>query len=84
MHIEHHPIASEFPEHREAIHALKLGNAHFKRLLDDYEGVDKTITRIENGEARLDDTSLETLKKQRLALLDAIKSMLDGHKVAAL
>jgi uncharacterized protein YdcH (DUF465 family) len=80
MHIDHHPIATEFPEHREAIHALKLGNAHFKRLFDDYELVDKAITRAENGEERIDAVTLETMKKQRLALLDQIKVMLDAHR----
>jgi hypothetical protein len=84
MHIEQHPIAAEFPEHHDAIHALKLGNAHFKRLLDEYEAVDKAITRIENGEETLGDVALETMKKQRLAHKDALKSMIDGHKVAAI
>ncbi|WP_374351538.1 YdcH family protein [Chitinimonas sp.] len=80
MHIEHHPIAGEFPEFRDAIHALKMGNAHFKRLMDDYELVDKAITRVENGEERLDDMALETMKKQRLALKDNIQVMLNEAK----
>lgn len=82
MHIEHHPLITEFPEKREAIHNLKLSNAHFSRLAQDFEHVDKAVTRIENGEERLDDLSLETMKKQRLALKDELWGMLQ-HAVTA-
>lgn len=76
MHIEHHPLITEFPEHREAIHSLKLENAHFARLATEYEGVDKAVTRAENGEEHLGDLALEDLKRQRLSLKDQIYAML--------
>ena len=46
MAIEHHPLIAEFPEQREAIHALKMENSHFQRLMDSYENVDKEIVRM--------------------------------------
>lgn len=77
MHIEHHPIIREFPEHRDAIHNLKMADAHFKHQLDDYEILDKAIVRVENGDERLDDLALALMKRQRLSLKDAIKASLD-------
>jgi hypothetical protein len=76
MHIEHHPLITEFPDHREAIHALKQANSHFARLAGEYEQVDKTITRAENGEEHLGDLALDDLKKQRLWLKDQLYGML--------
>ncbi len=72
MHIEHHPLISEFPAHRDAIHALKLSDAHFNRLAGEFEKLDKAITRAENGEEHLGDLALEVLKKQRLSLKDQL------------
>lgn len=76
MHIEHHPLIAEFPEHRNAIHILKQENNHFARLAGEYESVDKAVTRAENGEEHLGDLALETLKRERLALKDALYDML--------
>jgi len=78
MHIDHHPLIAEFPEHREGIHSLKLSNAHFNRLASDFELIDKAITRVENGEEPVGDVALEVMKKQRLALKDAIRGMLEA------
>ncbi|PHV10735.1 YdcH family protein [Chitinimonas sp. BJB300] len=76
MHIDHHPLTSEFPEHREAIHNLKLADAHFCRLAGEFESIDKAVTRAENGDEHLGDLALEVLKKQRLAIKDQLWSML--------
>jgi len=76
MHIDHHPLIAEFPDFRDQIHALKISNAHFNHLAADYELVDKAVTRVENGEEPVGDVALEVMKKQRLALKDAIRAML--------
>ena len=76
MHIEHHSLIAEFPEHRDTIHALKQENAHFSRLAGDFEHIDKAVTRIENGEERTDPVTLENMKKQRLAVLDELYGMI--------
>lgn len=76
MPVEHHPLIAEFPEHRDAIHDLKEGNAHFQRLMHDYESVDKEIFRMEEGIETPEDTVLTELKKRRLDLKDQIAAML--------
>ena len=76
MNVEHHPLVHEFPEHREALHSLKLSDAHFARLTEEYETVDKEIVRIEDDIQAASDVTLETLKKQRLQLKDQIYARL--------
>ena len=72
----HHDIGSEFPEHRERIHELKTGNAHFARLFDEYHQLDKEIARIEQEVAPASDEAAEELKRKRVTLKDEIFAML--------
>lgn len=76
MPIEHHPLITEFPDHRETLHSLKEGNAHFQKLMDSYEEVDKQVYRIEEGMETPEDSVLTALKKRRLELKDEIATML--------
>jgi len=76
MPIEHHPLIAEFPEQRGLIHALKTENAHFQRLMDSYETIDKEIVRMEEGIETPADEVLTTLKKERLDLKDRVAEML--------
>lgn len=76
MPINHHPLISEFPEQQEAIHQLKLENAHFRRLMDEYEEIDKEIFRMEEGIENPEDSVLTEEKKKRLHLKDQIAAML--------
>lgn len=76
MHIDHHPLIAEFPEHRDAIHRLKSSDAHFARLMSEYEEMDKAVVRAENGVEHLGDLALEELKKKRLHLKDELSKIL--------
>jgi len=76
MPITHHPLIEEFTEHKDTIHELKLNNAHFRRLAHEYEGIDKSIFRAEQGIEIVNDEYLESIKKERLHLKDLIYSML--------
>jgi uncharacterized protein YdcH (DUF465 family) len=76
MPITHHPLIEEFAEHKDAIHKLKMSNAHFRRLVHEYEGIDKSIFRAEQGIEIVNDDYLESIKKERLHLKDLIYSML--------
>ena len=44
---EHHSLQKEFPEYSEAFHKLKMNDAHFVKLLNEYDEVDKEVYRIE-------------------------------------
>ena len=76
MPIAHHPLIEEFAEYKDTLHTLKLNNAHFRRLAHEYEGIDKSIFRAEQGIEIVNDEYLETIKKERLHLKDLIYSML--------
>ena len=76
MNIEHHDLAHEFPEHREKIHNLKLGNAHFAKLFDAYHMVTKEVERLEGGGIPVSDETIEKQKKERIALKDQLYAML--------
>lgn len=76
MQIAHHPLIEEFPEYKDNLHNLKLSNAHFRRLAHEYEGIDKSIFRAEQGIEIVNDDYLENIKKERLHLKDLIYSML--------
>ncbi len=76
MSIEHHSLALEFPEHRESIHVLKQENAHFQRLMGEYEAADKEIVRMEEGIETPEDSVLTEAKKRRLELKDSLFAML--------
>lgn len=74
----HHPLVAEFPDKKDAIHTLKMSNAHFRRLAFEYEGVDKAIVRIEQEITPTSDEYLNTLKKERLSLKDTLLGMLNN------
>ena len=76
MNIEHHDLVHEFPEHREKIHSLKLGNAHFAKLFDAYHLVTKGVERLEGENAPVSDETLENQKKERVQLKDQLYAML--------
>ena len=71
-----HELAEEFPEHRETIHNLKMSNGHFARLADEYHVLNREIHRHEAQGIDVADETIETMKKQRLKMLDEIFAML--------
>ena len=72
MHVEHHPLIKEFPELRERIHDLKMNNAHFAKLAEQYEEVDKHICRAEDSPEGYSDQHMHELKAERLRLKDEV------------
>ncbi len=76
MHVEHHALINEFPEHRAKIHALKLADHHAVRYFHEYEDVDKQICRAEEDIEPMSDDALKALKIRRLHLKDTIRNIL--------
>lgn len=76
MKIEHHDLAGEFPEHREKIHTLKMENAHFVKLSDEYHLVSKEVERLESEGVPVSDETFEEQKKKRALLKDQLYSIL--------
>jgi len=73
---ETHKLAEEFPEHKDTIHRLKMSNAHFAKLFEEYHNVTAEVSRIEQEIETVSDDVTEKLKKKRLALKDEIFAML--------
>lgn len=67
-------LIEEFGDKGELIHALKLRDSHFRRLLEDNHALWKEIQQIQKGIAPAEDEALETLEKRRLVVLDQIAS----------
>jgi len=76
MSIEHHDLVHEFSEHREKIHSLKVGNAHFAKLFNEYDELTKDVERLENEGVPVSDEAFENQKKKRLQLKDQLYSMI--------
>ena len=74
--LKHHPLAHDMPEHRDAIHDLKMSDEHFSRLLGEYEVLDKRIVRIEQRIELMDDLELDNLKMERVAMKDTLVGLL--------
>lgn len=79
MIIEKHDLLHEFPEHKETIHNLKLNNAHFAKLFDEYHELDHEIHRIEQGVENTGDAYIETKKKERLLLKDKLYNIIKSE-----
>ena len=73
-----HELAEEFPEHVDTLHDLKVNNAHFAKLAEDYHSINREIHRIESGVIAASDERSEDLKKMRLKLKDEIGAMVAG------
>ena len=73
-----HELAEEFPEHAEKIHEMKVGNAHFAKLFDEYHEVNRAIHRAETNIEPTDDFHMEDMRKQRMRLKDELFGMLSG------
>lgn len=71
-----HELATEFPDKVEQIHALKEGNAHFRKLFDEYHDVNRAVHRAETNVEPTDQTHEAELRKQRMVLKDQIAAML--------
>lgn len=80
MTLEKHDLVSELPEHKESIHTLKMSNAHFSRLFEQYHEVDHEVHRIEQGVETPSDEYLEERKKGRLNLKDQLFKMIKEHE----
>lgn len=71
-----HTLAEEFPGKIELIHKLKVSDAHFARLLDQYDDVNDQVHLAETNVQPMDQFEEEKLRKRRLQIKDAIAEAL--------
>ena len=73
-----HDLATDFPELAERIHALKTSNAHFARLLGEYEEINGTVHRAETNIEPMSQEAETEYRKKRAVLKDELYRMLNA------
>jgi uncharacterized protein YdcH (DUF465 family) len=71
-----HELPAEFPEHADAIHRLKVSNAEFARLFDEYHTVNRAIHRAETNVEPTDELNEHKMRKERMELKDQLYQMI--------
>lgn len=77
-----HAIHEEFPNDAELIHQLKVSDAHFARLMDEYDSVNDEVAAAEARHVTMSEEAETTLRKQRAALKDDIARAISAAKNA--
>ena len=71
-----HELAADFPEHAQRIHDLKVSNAHFARLMEEYGRINETVHRAETNIEPISPDAETELRKKRGVLKDELYRML--------
>jgi uncharacterized protein YdcH (DUF465 family) len=74
--MSHQDLGHEFPELKDKIHALKISDAHFKKLFEQYNDLNQAVYRAEQRIDLLSEEAEETLRKERVQLKDQLYAML--------
>ena len=75
--MEKHDLLHEFPELQDKIHELKISDAHFRKLFDEYHEIEHQIRRIKTGSEIANDKFLHELKAKLLFMKDNIYAYLN-------
>lgn len=71
-----HELIDDFPEKADAIHALKVSDAHFAKLADAYHDINRAVHRAETGVEPISDQAEQQMRRKRMVLKDEIAGML--------
>jgi uncharacterized protein YdcH (DUF465 family) len=71
-----HTLSDEFPGQMDKIHKLKISDAHFARILKEYDEVNDQVHRAETNIEPVDQLVEVDLRKRRLRLKDEIAKYL--------
>lgn len=73
-----HTLGEEFPGQMDQIHALKVADPAFARLLESYDAVNDAIHRAETNVEPVGQDHETALRKERLAIKDRIAQSLQS------
>lgn len=71
-----HAIHEEFPNDAQRIHDLKVSNAHFARLLEEYDSINDEVAAAETLVKPVSEDTEKQLRRQRTLLKDQIARMI--------
>lgn len=74
--MERHDLLHELPEYQDKIHQLKVENAHFRKVFDEYHELEHEIHRINTGAETTTDEHLHQLKANLLFMKDELVSII--------
>ncbi len=67
-------------EYRDVITKMKQENAHFAKIFEKHNELDRKINDVEEGREHMEEFALETLKKEKLHLKDEAYNMILAYK----
>lgn len=71
-----HELHEEFPELAEKMHEMKVSDAHFNKLADEYHEINRAVHRAETNVEPMEELAEVELRKKRMALKDEIYAYL--------
>ncbi|WP_309642412.1 DUF465 domain-containing protein [Flavobacterium sp.] len=74
--MEKHDLLHEFPEHQDKIHELKISDAYFRKLFDEYHEIEHQIHRINMGNEIATDEIFKELKIKFLFIKDEMYALI--------
>jgi uncharacterized protein YdcH (DUF465 family) len=82
MSLEKHSLVKEFPGHHHTIRHLKMHDAHFTKLFDEYHDLDHEIFELERKGSPTTDQHLEEQKLKRVQLKDQLFNMIKKEEAS--
>lgn len=81
---QEHNLKEEFPEARAIIHDLKMTDAHFARLFEEYDRVNHAVYRAAERIDSVTEEHEKALRRESLRLKDElygmIRAAMGGHE----
>jgi len=71
-----HELADEFPDKVDLMHEMKINDAHFAKLFDEYHEINRAVHRAETYVEPMEELAEVELRKKRALLKDQIWAML--------
>ena len=76
MSVDHHNLVHEFPQLKARIHELKVSDAHFRRLFDEYHTLTRDIEKMEDEVTPVASRTEAQAKLRRIHLKDELYRLL--------
>lgn len=73
-----HELMEEFPDKVDIMQRLKVDDAHFARLYDEYHTINRAVHRAETNVEPTDDLHMAEMRKTRMVLKDQIAAALNN------
>ncbi|NHF72533.1 YdcH family protein [Paracoccus xiamenensis] len=75
-----HAIHEEFPDDAEVIHKLKISDAHFARLLEEYDSLNDEVAAAETFVKPTAEDAETEMRRRRVLLKDQIARAIAAAK----